>query len=266
MTDQWVILGEFVDAAQAHLVKARLESAGIEAVIEDENQATWRPQYGGIKLRVRRADLPDIEAVLADVADETSDDETSDDQRSGDGTPDDASPDDDGLLGHRIVDASANGPLIVVASFPDEFRAHIALSRLQAAGIEGRVIGGQVAYARGLMRHPGVAVPQSEAERAREVLLLDDTPPAEPPPAPPACPACGSGEVRATRFVHPIQWVGLVVLLAALVAANVFGDVPWGVVIVWLLFIAVAAGLFLPRAFVCRQCAHRWREENKDEA
>ena len=262
MTDQWVILGEFVDAAQAHLVKARLESAGIEAVIEDENQATWRPQYGGIKLRVRRADLPDIEAVLADVADETSDDETSDDQRSGDGTPDDASPDDDGLLGHRIVDASANGPLIVVASFPDEFRAHIALSRLQAAGIEGRVIGGQVAYARGLMRHPGVAVPQSDADRAREVLV--DEPP--PPAPPPKCPACGSGEVRATRFTHPLQWLGLILLLGVLAAAKIFGDVPWGVVLVWLVVVGFTMGVLLPRAFVCRQCAHRWREDNKDEA
>ena len=118
---------------------------------------------------------------------------------------------------------------------------------------------------RGGVRHPGVAVPQSEAERAREVLV-GEAPPDGPPPAPPACPACGSREVRATRFTHPIQWVGLVVLLAALVAANVFGDVPWGVVIVWLLFIAIGAGVLLPRAFVCRQCTHRWREEENREA
>ena len=250
MSEKWITIGEFVDATQAHLVQSRLRAADIDAVIENENFGTWMPQFGVIHLRVRESDLPDIEAVLADVplqvtAEGASAEESSEEDASPGGPP-------------VPEDAVAEPPWVVVGDFPDEWHAHIALLRLKADGIDARMMTGFTSGR--LTRRPSVAVVASESDRAREILANE-----APTPLPPRCPACGSGEVRVTRFTHPLQWIGLLALLGLLAASRIFAGVPSGAIIVWIVIVGVIVVALLPRAYACRQCAHRWRADRKDE-
>jgi hypothetical protein len=54
--------------AEAHLLRMRLESAGIEAFVQDENliQTTFFSAAGGIRVQVADEDVPSVRKFLAE--------------------------------------------------------------------------------------------------------------------------------------------------------------------------------------------------------
>jgi hypothetical protein len=69
--DKLVTLKTFDNPVQAHILKGRLESDGIESYIFDENIVILNPLYnnliGGIKLKIRESDLPEATAIIEDI-------------------------------------------------------------------------------------------------------------------------------------------------------------------------------------------------------
>lgn len=61
----------FENAAEAHILKAKLESEGVECFLFDENTVSINPLYnisvGGIKLKVHQEDVPKVQAILHEV-------------------------------------------------------------------------------------------------------------------------------------------------------------------------------------------------------
>ena len=68
--DELVTIARFTLAAEADLVVGRLESAGIDCVLQDEHVSTiytfGLAAMGGMRLQVRAEDEEDARAILAD--------------------------------------------------------------------------------------------------------------------------------------------------------------------------------------------------------
>jgi DNA-directed RNA polymerase subunit RPC12/RpoP len=75
-----VTLKVFDNAIDAHLLKTRLESEGINCYLLDENMVTLNPLYnisvGGIKLRIHKDDLEDAAAIVREIEDSPNKDES----------------------------------------------------------------------------------------------------------------------------------------------------------------------------------------------
>ncbi len=89
MHDELVTVANYRTAVEAHLVRARLESVGIAAVVADEASTTayWlvSNSMGGVKVRVLARDLAAAEAVLSEShAEDLAGDESEDEQPESD--------------------------------------------------------------------------------------------------------------------------------------------------------------------------------------
>ena len=66
---QLVTIRTFSQAMEAHIVRSRLEAEGIQSFVADEHtvDANWlySNAIGGVKLQVHRADVPQVQEVLA---------------------------------------------------------------------------------------------------------------------------------------------------------------------------------------------------------
>ena len=66
-----VIIATFSKVEEAHLLRMRLEDAGIAAYLRDENTLQWGPwddiALGGVRVEVADEDVDDARAVLAAV-------------------------------------------------------------------------------------------------------------------------------------------------------------------------------------------------------
>ena len=80
MTDDLVIVGRYITAFEAHVAKARLESAGIPAFVEDEYTVGMNWLYsnaiGGVKVRVPESLAAEAQELLASKAEPSPTDET----------------------------------------------------------------------------------------------------------------------------------------------------------------------------------------------
>ncbi len=125
---------------EAQLAKAALESEGIEAVIADENllrlYSALSNVIGGVRVQVRPDDLERARSVLADrrplpelylVKAE--------DSRG----PDVEEPEPDAAKEREEPAGRRHPDLVTVARFPAPWLAHLARTRLEAAGIEACV-------------------------------------------------------------------------------------------------------------------------------
>ncbi|MNE14291.1 hypothetical protein D3C80_1071640 [compost metagenome] len=61
----------FENAIEAHILKTKLESEGIPAIVVDENVMTLNPFYniavGGVKLQIRDEDFEKANAILTEI-------------------------------------------------------------------------------------------------------------------------------------------------------------------------------------------------------
>ncbi len=75
-----ITIKSFELALDAHILKAKLESEGIEIFIFDENIVTANPLYsnaiGGIKLKVNPSDADKANAILLDEDQQITEEET----------------------------------------------------------------------------------------------------------------------------------------------------------------------------------------------
>jgi Putative prokaryotic signal transducing protein len=73
-SDRVVELTRFMDYGEAHLARARLEEAGLDCIVADQNISLIQPMYrnavGGIKLLVRQSDRAAAREVLLSAAEE----------------------------------------------------------------------------------------------------------------------------------------------------------------------------------------------------
>ncbi|MFZ5647714.1 MAG: DUF2007 domain-containing protein [Bacillota bacterium] len=63
--DNLVLLGNFIDPNEAHIVKGLLESEGIPSFIFGELAAAFVPLPGSIRLMVRESDLEKARNLLS---------------------------------------------------------------------------------------------------------------------------------------------------------------------------------------------------------
>jgi DNA-directed RNA polymerase subunit RPC12/RpoP len=68
---QWIILKTYENVIDLYILKARLESEGIECLVADEHIMTVNPLYniavGGIKLKVRENDVDRSLEVMKEI-------------------------------------------------------------------------------------------------------------------------------------------------------------------------------------------------------
>ena len=68
---QWIILKTYDNAIDLYILKARLESEGIECLVTDEHIMTVNPLYniavGGIKLKVREKDVDRSLEIMREI-------------------------------------------------------------------------------------------------------------------------------------------------------------------------------------------------------
>ncbi|MGI8892466.1 MAG: DUF2007 domain-containing protein [Bacteroidia bacterium] len=66
-----ITLKTFDNAFEAHLLRSKLESEGIECYVFDENSVTLNPLYnitlGGIKVKIKKDDLEAAEKIIEEV-------------------------------------------------------------------------------------------------------------------------------------------------------------------------------------------------------
>lgn len=125
-------------------------------------------------------------------------------------------------------------PLITVAFYPDAIEAHLAVSRLVAAGIRAstadeHIVSADWFYSRAV-GGVKVQVPVEDLAAARRILAERVAPVETDEPV--RCPRCGSDEIETATFSSRLAWIFLV--LNAI-------PVPWG------------------RAFLCLSCDRRFR-------
>ncbi|SFU37389.1 Putative signal transducing protein [Pustulibacterium marinum] len=69
---KFVTVATFENAAEAHILKSKLESEGVESFLFDENTVSINPLYnisvGGIKLKVYEEDVEQVAAIMEVVA------------------------------------------------------------------------------------------------------------------------------------------------------------------------------------------------------
>ena len=134
---------------------------------------------------------------------------------------------------------------VTVARFLDTTRADLACTCLAVEGVEAHLADENVScwlpYLSAAVGGIKLCVPDRDVARSRRLLAEEGLVPERPVLC---CPACGSHNVRTSRFAAPASFVGAVVLtLAAPQAAILFRH--------------------LPRSYVCRDCRHHWREGKK---
>ena len=95
--DELVAVATFLTPAEAHLVRARLESAGINSVVADEAATTayWlvSNSMGGVKVQVLARDLAAAEAVLSESHTEGLAGESHAEDSAGESYPEDSAVD-----------------------------------------------------------------------------------------------------------------------------------------------------------------------------
>ncbi len=137
--------------------------------------------------------------------------------------------------------------MIQVAAFADAEEAERAGKKLVAEGISP-TLGGPVGRAGGV----SLSVPESDFDRACEILNLQHAaPPAEPRHFHP-CPSCGADDPSWFGKRKLFLLIGIVVALYLLRSSAVFG---YATVAAFLgFFVAI---WFIPE-FECRNCRKRW--------
>ena len=133
---------------------------------------------------------------------------------------------------------------ITVARFLDTTPADLACACLAGEGVDAHLDDENVScwlpYLSAAVGGIKLCVPEGDAERARRLLAYEGIRPKRAV----CCPACGSNNARTSRFAAPLSFIGAIFLtLLTLHAAILFRH--------------------LPRSYVCRDCRHRWREEQK---
>lgn len=68
--DRMVMVGRFLDSAEAQMARGMLESSGIECFLQGENANALVPLAFRVRLEVRAADEAEARALLAEVAHE----------------------------------------------------------------------------------------------------------------------------------------------------------------------------------------------------
>ncbi len=71
LKEKLVTVARFSYLSEAHLVKTRIESEGIECYLQDENMVNLGWHYsnlmGGLRLQVKSSDVEDVKLILSDL-------------------------------------------------------------------------------------------------------------------------------------------------------------------------------------------------------
>jgi len=144
---------------------------------------------------------------------------------------------------------SLSGRLVPVARFSDLEEAERAGERLIEAGMNP------------VLRYERLLVPEEDAERAAEILGLDEPLPLpeQPAPSPHICPSCGAESPRSIGGRKALMLL-IVIALSIHFASTLRSPYP---LFGGMALVAVAAWM-LPE-FACEQCGRRWSKDVRRE-